>query len=279
MARLILMRGGGDLASGAVMRLARAGLRVVVAEVAEPLAVRRTVSFASAVFTGAIRVEEIEARLANTPRQALDLLDQALVPVLVDPDLDSFRALDPLVLIDGRMLKRPPETAKDIASLVVGLGPGFIAGENCHAVVETRRGPVLGRVVWSGPAEADTGLPDPVGEHTADRVLRAPQDGRLVIQAAIGDILEPGSPIAEVAGTAVRAPFKGVLRGIMQPGLRVTRGQKIGDLDPRCDPRLVQFVSDKALAVGGGVLEAVLARPEIRQSLWDGHPRRGADQR
>lgn len=269
MARIILVRGGGDLASGAVIRLVRAGLRVVVAEIAQPLAVRRTVSFASAVFLGRVQVEEIRAQRVHSPGEALDLLGSGRLPVLVDPDLACFQALNPLVLIDGRMMKRPPETDKGIAQLVVGLGPGFIAGENCHAVVETRRGPVLGRVVWNGPAEADTGLPDPVGEHTADRVLRAPEDGILSAIAAIGDILEQGSPIASVAGVELSAPFKGVLRGILQQGLTVNRGQKIGDIDPRCDPRLVTFVSDKALAVGGGVLEAVLARPEIRKALWD----------
>ncbi len=269
MARIILVRGGGDLASGAVLRLVRAGLRVAVVEIVQPLAVRRTVSFATAVFTGKIQVEEIHAKRVKSVQEVLDLLGSGAVPVLVDPDLESLPAINPLVLVDGRMLKRPPETGKDIARLVIGLGPGFAAGENCHAVVETRRGPVLGRVVWSGPAEADTGLPDPVGEHTADRVLRAPEDGLLSAQAVIGEILEPGNLIAKVGRKVLRAPFKGILRGILQSGLQVTRGQKIGDLDPRCDPRLVEFVSDKALAVGGGVLEAVLARAEIRRALWD----------
>jgi xanthine dehydrogenase accessory factor len=275
MSGIILLRGGGDLASGVALRLVRAGLRVVVVELAEPLAVRRTVSFASAVMAGEIQVEEIRAQRVNSCAQAIELLERGRLPVLVDPELASRFELNPLVVVDGRMTKRPPEAGKELARLVVGLGPGFSAGDNCHVVVETQRGPYLGRLIWSGSAEPDSGLPDLVsapngsGTQTAERVLRAPADGVMLAHATIGDVLDAGAPVAEVAGSVVYAPFRGLLRGLLQPGLAVTRGLKIGDLDPRTDERLAKVVSDKALAVGGGVLEAILTRVEIRQRLWD----------
>lgn len=268
MAGIILIRGGGDLASGVAVRLVHAGLQVVIAELPEPLAVRRLVAFSSAVTAGEIQVEDIVARRTASPAQALELLAQGVLPALVDPALACREALDPLVVVDARMTKQAPTTGREMAPLVVGLGPGFIAGDNCHAVVETQRGPFLGRVIWQGPAEVDSGLPDPVGTRIAERVLRAPADGPLTAYAAIGDLLEAGDPIAEVSGNVIRAPFKGLLRGLVQPGLVVQRGLKVGDLDPRLDSRLARLVSDKALAVGGGVLEAVLTREAIRQRLW-----------
>lgn len=270
MTGIILLRGGGDLASGVALRLLRAGFKVVVTELAQPLAVRRSVSFATAVFSGKIQIEEILAQRVDSARMALALISQAILPVLVDPQLTCRDELDPLVMIDGRMTKQAPETGMGIATLVIGLGPGFTVGENCHAVVETQRGPYLGRVYWQGSAEPDSGLPDVVGTHAADRVLRAPVDGVLANLAAIGDMLELGDAVTEVAGMVVRAPFKGLLRGLLPPGLFVRQDMKIGDLDPRADLGLINLVSDKALAVGGGALEAVLTRPDIRQRLWNG---------
>ncbi len=153
------------------------------------------------------------------------------------------------------------------ASLVIGLGPGFVAGVDCHAVVETNRGHSLGRVIWKGSAEADTGVPEPVRERGVERVLRSPASGVLEACVAIGEVLEEGQCIARVNGTAVLAPFKGVLRGLLHPGLVVSVGLKIGDVDPRMEPKFSRLVSDKALAVGGGILEAILSRPDLRSSL------------
>jgi xanthine dehydrogenase accessory factor len=276
-AGLIIVRGGGDLSSGAILRLARAGMGVVVLELARPLAVRRLVAFAEAVIAGEITIEDVAAQRVETPQAALEAVRAGKVPVLVDPGFESCAVLQPLVIVDGRMTKRPPELEKDPAGLVVGLGPGFIAGENCHAVIETKRGADLGRVIWHGGAEADTGLPDPVWEYQSERVLRAPEEGLLEAFASIGDRLQAGQVVAAVNGQPVRATFAGVLRGLLRNGTPVWRGLKIGDVDPRNDPRLCSLVSDKALAVGGGVLEAILARPEIRSRLWD--PPRGARQR
>lgn len=253
-----MVRGGGDLASGAALRLYRAGWQVVIVELPQPLVVRRLVSFAQAVFDGQAQVEDVTARLAVDMAGVEQILTQGGIPVLVDPALDCLHAFRPDVLVDGRMTKHAPETGLEAAPLVIGLGPGFTAGLDCHAVVETNRGPFLGRVIWQGQALPDTGIPEQVGEKRIERVLRAPVDGELEPSAQIGSVLKQGDLIARVAGRDVRAPFDGVLRGLVQGGLQVRAGTKIGDIDPRGDPRLSWLVSDKALAVAGGVLEAVL---------------------
>jgi xanthine dehydrogenase accessory factor len=155
------------------------------------------------------------------------------------------------------------------ALLAIGLGPGFQAGLDCHAVIETNRGPALGRVIWQGGAQDDTGIPERVGAYRSERVLRAPAAGVLDAVAEIGALLAEGDLVARVGVAEVRAPFHGVLRGLLHPGLEVRTGEKIGDLDPRGDPALCWLVSDKALAVGGGVLEAILSRPALRPLLWE----------
>ncbi|MFZ6028399.1 MAG: selenium-dependent molybdenum cofactor biosynthesis protein YqeB [Chloroflexota bacterium] len=268
---LTIILGGGDLASGVALRLYRAGLHVVITELAQPLAVRRSVSFAEAVYTGEVTVEGVTARRINVPTDKLGILmtiSKGAIPVLVDPDAVSIDALHPTVVIDARMRKATAVLLGKPGMLIVGLGPGFEAGVNCSAVIETQRGPTLGRVYWQGKPNPDSGLPDTVGPYQSERVLRAPADGTLDAYAQIGDVLSAGQPVASVDGEVVPAPFDGLLRGLLYPGLQVTAGLKIGDLDPRCDPALVQFVSDKALAVGGAVLEAILSRPNLRPLLW-----------
>ena len=267
MPALILIRGGGDLASGVALRLRRVGLNVVITELPQPLAVRRTVCFAEAVHEGQTTVEGLTARYipdADDMLKIVNALAKGQIPVIVDPDCKSAQTLHPLVIVDARMTKRPPEPFPHRALLYLGLGPGFIAGQNCHAVIETQRGHSLGRVIWEGTTRPDTTKP----EGDPRRALRAPADGALTARAQIGEHVEEGQVIAEIDGQPVTAPFAGVLRGLLRPGLRVTRGTKIGDVDARDDPRLCQFVSDKALAVGGGVLEALLTRPEVREILY-----------
>jgi xanthine dehydrogenase accessory factor len=276
MSLVILIRGGGDLASGVALRLYRAGLRLLITELPQPLVVRRWVSFASAVYQGQVTVEGITALHATHLQQALAIMAEGNIPVLVDPEFTSLSALrailpasTPVVLVDGRMTKRPVEYPLDAADLILGLGPGFVAGQNCHAVVETNRGHRLGRVIWHGAPEADTGIPDQVNRFAAERVLRSPADGRLLAHAEIGDHLESGQIVAEVDGHPIIAPLRGVLRGLLYPGVCVWHGLKIGDIDPRDDPSHCALVSDKSLAIGGGVLEAILSRPELRPYLWD----------
>lgn len=275
----IIVRGGGDLASGVALRLHRAGLHVMITELPQPLVVRRAVAFADAIYEREITVEGVVARLAPTaaPKNALaaalELHRQGIIPVLVDPNADALEALrstgTPTVLVDARMLKRPPDLGKGAADLVIGLGPGFTAGVDCDAVIETNRGHSLGRVIWSGPAEADTGVPEGVANKTSERVLRAPRAGVLESLAEIGQHVAAGQIVARVGGADVLAIFPGVVRGLARSGLHVGRGDKIGDIDPRDNPCYCRLVSDKALAVGGGVLEALLARPGLRPFLWD----------
>jgi len=277
MPSFILIRGGGDLATGVAIRLLRSGLRVIVTELPQPLAVRRTVSFAEAVYSGEISIEGITARRVDDPGdslQILSILDKRLLPVLVDPGCSSAKLLHPVVIVDGRMIKQPPEAIGYSPVLYIGLGPGFEAGVNCQAVIETRRGHTLGRVFWHGGPDPDTGQPD--GDPA--RVLRAPADGILVTQLNIGEHVEKEQVIAEIMGgsqtpdhfpgTILHSPLTGLLRGLLHPGLTVSRGLKIGDIDPRDDQRLCQMVSDKALSIGGGVLEAILSQPEVRSQLW-----------
>jgi len=264
---IALVRGGGDLASGVALRLHRAGCGVVVTELSQPLVVRRYVSFAEAVFRGRFAVEGVSAQHVTDVEEARAVLARGEIAVLIDPGAACRHALQPAVIVDARMLKRAPDLGRDAAPLVVGLGPGFVAGENCHAVVETMRGHTLGRVFWSGAAEPDSGVPESVVERRTERVLRAPADGVLRNRVDIGAHLAAGDLIATVGEAEVRAPFKGVLRGLLHDGLPVTRRLKIGDLDPRDDERYCTLVSDKSLAVGGAVLEAMLSKVEIRRLL------------
>lgn len=266
---IVLIRGGGDLASGVAIRLHRAGLRVIILELPQPMAIRRLVSFAEAIYSGRVLVEEVIARRVNNTHEALHVLSQRQIPVMVDPEANCLSQIHPQVLIDARMTKQPPESGMEAASLVIGLGPGFWAGKDCHAVIETKRGHQLGRVIWKGPAETDTSIPDRVADWRSERVLRAPVDGTLIAFVDIGTSVKKGERICSVGDIELSAPFNGVVRGLLYPGLEVLRGAKIGDLDPRDHPEFCTLVSDKALAIGGGVLEAILSRSELRPFLWD----------
>ena len=269
MSNIILIRGGGDLASGIAYRLHNAGLKVLITEISAPLSVRRKVSFSEAVYDGEITIEGLTGRLA-TPETILSILKQDEIPVLIDPDLTILDSQLPIsVLVDATLRKRPPETGLDTVKLSIGIGPGFTAAKNVHAVIESNRGHTLGRVYWQGSAMDDTGLPEQVLGIRAERVLRAPANGKLIAHGDIGDHFDKGDIICEVDSVPLKAPFTGSLRGLIRPGLIVKKGLKIGDLDPRDDPRYCTMISDKALALGGSVLEAILNREEIRKELWD----------
>jgi xanthine dehydrogenase accessory factor len=265
----ILLRGGGDLATGVAARLHRTGFQVVVCEIEQPLAVRRLVALAEAVYAGQVQIEDLPAVKVANAGAVVEAWAKSQIPVLVDPAAASRQALNPDGLVDGRMRKQPPELGREAAPMVIGLGPGFTAGKDCHAVVETMRGHHLGRVIWAGQAQADTGVPDPVGGKDRDRVLRAPATGVLTAVAEIGQAVEQGAALATVDGHRLEAPFNGVLRGIIHDGVAVKAGMKVGDLDPRLESGYASQISDKALAVGGGVLEALLTRPQIRAKLAD----------
>jgi len=268
---IVLILGGGDLASGVAVRLHRAGLRVVITELPQPLAIRRTVAFAEAVYAGEITVEGITARKVLDPTdklRILTVLGKGLIPVLIDPEATAVQEIHPTVVVDARMRKTRANLIGAPGMLIVGLGPGFEAGVNCHAAIETKRGHTLGRVYWQGAPEPDSGMPEAVASHRAERVLRAASEGKVEPIVEIGAFLEPGQPIARLADQVITAPFGGLLRGLIHPSVQVVPGMKIGDIDPRSNPRLVAQVSDKALAMGGGVLEAILSRQNLRSHLW-----------
>ncbi len=263
---LVLIKGAGDLASGVAYRLKRSGFPVIMTELPAPSLVRRTVSFGEAVYSGQTVVEGLTARRVDAPEEAHSLAYSQVIPVLVDPQAESVAVLKPPVLVDAIIAKFNSGTAITGAPLVIALGPGFTAGVDCHAVIETNRGHWLGRVIYpgggllgNGQAEANTNSPGVVKGRTTDRVLRAPAAGHVTSHARIGEPIAAGQLIATVAGQEIRAAFAGVLRGLVHAQVAVTPGFKIGDLDPRGEVSHCFTISDKSLAVGGGVLEAILA--------------------
>ena len=255
-----MLRGGGDLATGVAWHLTRDGWPVVVLELPEPLTVRRTVALSTAVTDGEISVQDMRGVLVGSPQEALETARGGDVAVLVAPQLAALKPVEPDVVVDARMAKRKLDTSIDDAKVVVALGPGFTAKVDCHAVVETMRGPNLGEVICSGRAQTDTGVPGELGGRSVDRVLRAPAEGRVSWRVEIGELVAARQLLGTVGSQAVEAPFDGVVRGAIQPGMIVPLGLKIGDVDPRGDPSACREISDKALRVGEGVLEAVEER-------------------
>jgi xanthine dehydrogenase accessory factor len=254
---LVVVRGGGDLATGAVRQLHHAGFPVVVLELGHPLAIRRTVAVASAITEGAITVDGIGARRVETEGEARALAAHGTVPVMVAPTIPNF-GTSIAVVVDARLAKRNLDTTMDQARLVVALGPGFTAGVDCHAVVETMRGHRLGRVIWHGRAEPNTGIPGSVGGEAARRVVRAPGAGEVEWSISIGDSVTAGERLGAVGDEPVTALIGGVVRGLIAPGTSARPGLKIADVDPRADRSACFEISDKSRLVGAGVLEAVL---------------------
>lgn len=267
---LILIRGGGDLATGVAHRLHRAGFTVMITELPQPLAVRRAVSFAEAVYMERVTVEGVTARRAPDPMVGMAYTVMGEIPVVVDLQDTTLARMRPPIVVDARMAKRNLGTRLTDAKLVLGLGPGFSAGADCHAVIETNRGHTLGRVYWEGSAEPNTGEPEPVRGFAGMRVLRAPREGEFQGRLEIGDLARAGDVLASVDGEPIRAQFDGVVRGLLHDGVRVTAGMKVGDLDPRGVREYCFLISDKARAVGGGVLEAIFAG----MRLWTPEDRR-----
>jgi len=260
----VLIRGGGDLATGIALRLHRAGINILITELAQPLAVRRTVSFAEAVYEGRYEVEGVKAKLIEA-NQLSDWDDADEIPVLIDPNADILLIFDFPVVIDARLMKQTPDPLPRDVPLHIGLGPGFCAGRDCHAVIETRRSHTLGRVYWNGTTQPDSGQPD--GDPR--RVLRAPADGTITNFKRIGDGVKEGDTLAVIDGQyPIISQLSGVVRGIIREGLHVSKGLKIGDVDARGDRDTCYLVSDKALAIGGGVLEAILSKGDFRKTLY-----------
>ncbi|MTI81144.1 MAG: EF2563 family selenium-dependent molybdenum hydroxylase system protein [Firmicutes bacterium] len=258
MDNIVVVKGAGDLATGVAHRLFKCGFKVVMTEILQPTVVRRSVSFAEAVYNGCHQVEGVNAVLANSIEQAKEIINNNEIPVLIDPQAEQVKTLNPMVLVDAIIAKRNTGTFKSEAPVVIGLGPGFTAGEDVDAVIESNRGHYLGRVILSGNAEADTGVPGPVNGYTNERLLRAPTEGVFAPCVPINSRVAKGEILGYVEKTPVVAGINGILRGLIKEGLWVKNGLKIGDIDPRCLPEHCYTISDKARAVAGGVLEAIL---------------------
>lgn len=256
---LVVIRGAGDIASGIALRLFRAGMQVVMCDLAVPTSIRRTVCFSEAIRLGETRVEGVRGVLCADAASARAAAAAGNVAVLVDPEAACVRELAPDALVDAILAKRNLGTTRDMAPVVIGVGPGFTAREDCDAAVETMRGHYLGRVYYEGSPIPNTAVPGLIGGYAGERVMRASADGAFEPCVEIGAQVTAGDVCATVAGEPMRATIDGVVRGLLQAGVPVRKGMKCGDVDPRCHPEYIESASDKALAVGGGVLEAILA--------------------
>ena len=265
---LILVKGAGDLATGTAVRLYRAGFQVVMTDIAQPTAVRRTVAFSQCIYDGQTTVEGITARKAENRDQVRDILAAGEIPVLVDPQAAILAQLPFMVVVDAILAKKNLGTTISDAPIVLALGPGFTAGVDCHGVIETKRGHDLGRLILEGTAIPNTGVPGDVGGYTTERIIRAPADGPFEPVAQIGQQVNLGDVVAKVNGIPVTAQLTGIVRGMLPAGIPVTTGMKAGDIDPRCEVRHCFTVSDKARAIGGGVLEGILYFGR-RLRLWN----------
>ncbi len=257
---LILIKGAGDIASGIALRLWHAGFSLVMTDLEKPTCIRRTVSFSQAIVDGETQVEDVKAIHVNSINEAEKLLrERKAIPVFADEQAECMKRLKPDIVVDAILAKKNLGTSMNDAGLVIGVGPGFTAGTDCHAVVETQRGHYLGRVITDGSAAENTGIPGNIGGYTVERIIRAPKAGKFVQNAEIGDEVRAGQIVAYVEAEQtypVSCQIGGILRGILPTGTMVYEGMKSGDVDPRCRKEHCYHVSDKALSVGGGVLEA-----------------------
>lgn len=254
---VIWIRGAGDLASGIAYRLYQSGFSIVMSDLPVPTSIRRTVCFSEAIIQGETTLENVTAEFARDARVAKQILARGRIAVLADPEGEQAKLLRPAAIVDAILAKRNLGTRITDADIVVGVGPGFTAGEDCHAVVETMRGHTLGRVYDQGSALPDTGVPGNIAGFTLERLLRAPCDGVFHGVKRIGDEVAAGDVCALVDEQPMITRIPGVLRGLLPDGIRVFEGMKSGDVDPRCEVSHCYMISDKALAIGGGVLEAI----------------------
>lgn len=253
----VIVRGGGDLATGVIQKFYRAGVKVLVLEVPRPTAIRRTVALCEAVANGVSHVEDMTACLIKAPGDCEKIWDKGEIPVLIDPTGESIKTVKPIGVVDAILAKKNFGTTASLAPIVLALGPGFSAPEDAHAVIETMRGHTLGALIFAGAALPDTGTPGLIAGRAVERVLRAPCNGVVEALRKIGDIVSEGDAVFKVGKNTVTAPFNGVLRGLIANGMYVTRGFKAADIDPRFDTDCYT-ITDKARCIGGAALEGYL---------------------
>ena len=266
MDKKVWIRGAGDLATGIALRLYRSGFDIVMSDIAVPTTVRRTVAFSPAVYTGETSVEGITGKLCENISMIDTVMESGCIPIVVDPSGEIMKEYKPDVIVDAIIAKTNIGTKITDADIVIGVGPGFEAGVDCHAVVETKRGHNLGRVLWSGSAYPNTGVPGNIGGYTVERIIRATADGVFRAKVNIGDYVKAGDLLAYCDETPVYANIDGIVRGLLQDGVKVKTGMKSGDVDPRAEKEYCFTVSDKASAIGGGVLEAILSKISGRRA-------------
>lgn len=262
----ILIRGAGDLATGIAARLYGAGHSILMTETAVPLTVRRTVAFSRAVYEGESQVEDMKGILSKNREEAERIIADGNIAVTVDPEADCRKWFSPDVIVDAILAKRNLGTEITDAPFVVGVGPGFTAGVDCNCVIETKRGHSLGSIIWRGSAIPNTGIPGDVGGYTVERLIRASAEGEIVPKVRIGDMVRKDQIVALTGGVPVYAQMSGIVRGMLQDGVFVNKGLKIGDIDARAQAEHCMTISDKAKAIGGGVLEAVCRFENMRRS-------------
>ena len=251
------------MGTGVAYRLCKSGFKVVITEMEKPLVIRRKVAFAQAVYEGQTTVEGITAIRVRETKEIGALLNDGHIPVVIDPACTLAREINAAVVVDATLAKRFTGMSRDMAPLTIALGPGWEAGKDVHAVIETNRGHNLGRVILKGCAEPNTGIPEAVLGYGEERVLRAPCDGSVRHVLAIGDTVRVGATVCYVRDAEVKAALNGVVRGLILDGITVKKGLKIGDIDPRGRKENCYTISDKARAIGGGVLEAILSMRDL----------------
>ena len=255
---LVVIKGAGDLATGIAYRLKRCGFNIVMTEINKPTTVRRTVAFSQAIFDGEIEIEGIKGIKVKERNEIYNEIKKGNIPIVVDEEATIISILKPKVVVDAIIAKENLGTTIDDAPIVVGVGPGFEAQKDCHLVVETKRGHYLGKVIENGSAIPNTGVPGEIGGYTTERIIRATAKGKIKPIVSIGDFVKKGQVVAYIDEIEVLAKIDGIVRGILQEGIDVFKGMKSGDIDPRCERNHCFTISDKARAIGGGVLEAIM---------------------
>ncbi len=257
---LVIVRGGGDIATGTIQKLHRSGFDVLVLERKDPLCIRRTVSCAEALFNGRVQIEDMTIKKVENLKEIKEAFREGIVPIVADPEGSYIKDLKPLAIVDGILAKKNLGTSMDMAPITIGLGPGFCAGEDVHIVIETNRGHDLGRIIFKGKPEENTGNPGNIKGFTTERILRSPDKGKIEVIKDIGSVVKKDQVVAYVNKKEVKAGLDGMVRGMIRQGTYVEEGMKIGDVDPRIDIENTKTISDKARAIGGGVLEAIMIK-------------------
>lgn len=253
----VIIRGGGDLGTGIAYKLYKSGYKVIILEINNPLAVRRTVAFSEAVYENEVTVEGVRGIFVKDKNGIYEILNSGTIPIFIDSEGDIIRDIKPLAVIDAIIAKKNLGTKKSMAPITIGIGPGFEAGKVVDLTIESNRGPNLGKIIYSGKTSEDTGIPSSVMGYTKERVLRAPRDGMVTSFYKIGDTINKGEVICTVGDKKLIAPFTGLLRGMIKEGVFVNKGLKIGDIDPRCIHEYAYTISDKARNIGDSIVKGI----------------------